>query len=97
MISVSHLTALDASPEAFLDHAAAAGFDAVSPQADLVCLGEMGIANTTTAAAVAAALFGGGLPIIAEGTVIGGIGVSGASADQDEDCAQAGLGAIGLG
>ena len=43
------------------------------------------------------ALFGGGLPIIAEGTVIGGIGVSGASADQDEDCAQAGLGAIGLG
>jgi len=36
------------------------GFDAVSPQADLVCLGEMVIGNTTAAAALAAALFGGG-------------------------------------
>ncbi|WP_274424604.1 nicotinate-nucleotide--dimethylbenzimidazole phosphoribosyltransferase [Chelativorans sp. YIM 93263] len=35
------------------------GFDAVSDDADLICLGEMGIGNTTTAAAVAAALFGG--------------------------------------
>jgi nicotinate-nucleotide--dimethylbenzimidazole phosphoribosyltransferase len=40
--------------------AAATGYDAVSPQSDLVCLGEMGIGNTTAAAAVAAALFGGG-------------------------------------
>ena len=37
-----------------------AGYEAVSPQCDLVCLGEMGIGNTTAAAAVAAALFGGG-------------------------------------
>lgn len=29
LVSVSHLTALDAAPEAFIDHAAAAGFDAV--------------------------------------------------------------------
>jgi nicotinate-nucleotide--dimethylbenzimidazole phosphoribosyltransferase len=36
------------------------GFDAVTPDADLVCLGEMGIGNTTAAAALAAALFGGG-------------------------------------
>jgi len=36
------------------------GFAAVSPEADLVCLGEMGIGNTTAAAALAAALFGGG-------------------------------------
>ncbi len=36
------------------------GYDAVSPEADLVCLGEMGIGNTTAAAAIAAALFGGG-------------------------------------
>ncbi|NHO19894.1 nicotinate-nucleotide--dimethylbenzimidazole phosphoribosyltransferase [Acetobacter oeni] len=35
------------------------GFSAVDPQADLVCLGEMGIGNTTTASALAAALFGG--------------------------------------
>ena len=45
--------------ETFLT-AVAAGYDAVSPDADLVCLGEMGIGNTTAAAAVAAALFGGG-------------------------------------
>ena len=40
--------------------AVAVGHDAVSPQADLICLGEMGIGNTTAAAAIAAALFGGG-------------------------------------
>ncbi|HLN07778.1 MAG TPA: nicotinate-nucleotide--dimethylbenzimidazole phosphoribosyltransferase [Xanthobacteraceae bacterium] len=38
----------------------ATGHEAVSPEADLVCLGEMGIGNTTAAAAMAAALFGGG-------------------------------------
>jgi nicotinate-nucleotide--dimethylbenzimidazole phosphoribosyltransferase len=37
-----------------------AGFEAVSPECDLICLGEMGIGNTTAAAAIAAALFGGG-------------------------------------
>jgi nicotinate-nucleotide--dimethylbenzimidazole phosphoribosyltransferase len=37
-----------------------AGSAAVSPDADLICLGEMGIGNTTAAAALAAALFGGG-------------------------------------
>jgi nicotinate-nucleotide--dimethylbenzimidazole phosphoribosyltransferase len=35
------------------------GHDAVDPQTDLLCLGEMGIGNTTAAAALAAALFGG--------------------------------------
>jgi len=35
------------------------GYDAVPPETDLVCLGEMGIGNTTAAAALAAALFGG--------------------------------------
>jgi nicotinate-nucleotide--dimethylbenzimidazole phosphoribosyltransferase len=40
--------------------AIATGYDAVSPQCDLVCLGEMGIGNTTAAAAIAAGLFGGG-------------------------------------
>jgi nicotinate-nucleotide--dimethylbenzimidazole phosphoribosyltransferase len=43
----------------FLD-AVAAGYEALSPEADLVVLGEMGIGNTTAAAAIAAALFGGG-------------------------------------
>src|SRR5580658_8879525 len=40
--------------------AVASGYDAVSPDSDLICLGEMGIGNTTAAAAIAAALFGGG-------------------------------------
>jgi nicotinate-nucleotide--dimethylbenzimidazole phosphoribosyltransferase len=44
---------------AFL-RAAAAGYDSVPADADLVCLGEMGIGNTTAAATIAAALFGGG-------------------------------------
>ena len=35
------------------------GFASVAPDADLVCLGEMGIGNTTVASALAAALFGG--------------------------------------
>lgn len=40
--------------------AVATGYEAVSASADLVCLGEMGIGNTTVAGAIAAALFGGG-------------------------------------
>jgi nicotinate-nucleotide--dimethylbenzimidazole phosphoribosyltransferase len=62
--------ALDAPTEDFteapaMDDAAfltavATGYDAVAPDADLVCLGEMGIGNTTAAAVLAAALFGGG-------------------------------------
>jgi uncharacterized protein GlcG (DUF336 family) len=41
-------------------------------------------------------VFGGGLPISENGQLIGGIGVSGGSAEQDEECARAGLRAIGL-
>ena len=40
-------------------------------------------------------VFGGGLPIRAGGVLIGGIGVSGASEAQDEECARAALDAIG--
>src|SRR5947209_14559309 len=40
--------------------AVTAGYEAVSAGADLVCLGEMGIGNTTAAAAMAAGLFGSG-------------------------------------
>jgi uncharacterized protein GlcG (DUF336 family) len=36
----------------------------------------------------------GGLPIFVEGKVIGGVGVSGVTGDQDEQCAKAGLGAM---
>jgi nicotinate-nucleotide--dimethylbenzimidazole phosphoribosyltransferase len=50
----------EAMGEAEFVEAVATGFAAVSPNADLVCLGEMGIGNTTAASALAAALFGGG-------------------------------------
>jgi nicotinate-nucleotide--dimethylbenzimidazole phosphoribosyltransferase len=39
--------------------AVSAGYAAVEPGTDLLCLGEMGIGNTTAAAALAAGLFGG--------------------------------------
>ncbi len=41
-------------------------------------------------------MFGGGLPLEEKGQRIGGIGVSGGSAEQDEICAQAGIAALGL-
>ncbi len=40
-------------------------------------------------------LAGGGLPIILEGTLIGGVGASGGTEAEDIDCAQVGLDAIG--
>lgn len=40
--------------------AVSTGYDAVGDDLDLVCFGEMGIGNTTPAAAISAALFGGG-------------------------------------
>jgi nicotinate-nucleotide--dimethylbenzimidazole phosphoribosyltransferase len=46
------------TPDSFAT-AVTAGFDAVRAETDLLCLGEMGIGNTTVAAALAAALFGG--------------------------------------
>jgi nicotinate-nucleotide--dimethylbenzimidazole phosphoribosyltransferase len=52
---------------AFLD-AVGAGYDAVPQDADLVVLGEMGIGNTTSAAALAGALFGGGARFAGRGT-----------------------------
>jgi uncharacterized protein GlcG (DUF336 family) len=41
-------------------------------------------------------VFGGGLPVTVGDDWIGGIGVSGASEEQDEQCARAGLAALGL-
>lgn len=41
-------------------------------------------------------VFGGGLPMREQGVLIGGIGVSGGSAEQDEACALAALVALGL-
>ncbi len=52
-------TVAPAMSEAKFLAAVQAGMDAVPENADLICLGEMGIGNTTAAAAVSAALFGG--------------------------------------
>ncbi len=40
-------------------------------------------------------VFGGGFPIVLEGEMVGGIGVSGAHYSQDMECARAALQAIG--
>jgi nicotinate-nucleotide--dimethylbenzimidazole phosphoribosyltransferase len=59
----------------FLD-AVGAGYDAVAAESDLVCLGEMGIGNTTAAAAVAAVLFGGaGADWVGRGTGVDDAGL----------------------
>ena len=41
-------------------------------------------------------VFAGGLPVHVDGQVVGAIGVSGAAADVDRACAQAGIAAVGL-
>ena len=41
-----------------------------------------------------ATLVGGGLPIVADGEIIGGIGVGGGKVDEDVACSQAGLDAL---
>lgn len=41
-------------------------------------------------------VFAGGVPIVVDGEVVGGLGVSGGPAEVDKACAQAGLAAAGL-
>ncbi|WP_419730020.1 nicotinate-nucleotide--dimethylbenzimidazole phosphoribosyltransferase [Lichenicola sp.] len=59
LVPTDDITRADAMSEAGFIAAVATGFAAVAPGLDLLCVGEMGIGNTTTAAALAAALFGG--------------------------------------
>jgi nicotinate-nucleotide--dimethylbenzimidazole phosphoribosyltransferase len=54
------LTAGPAMDDGAFLAAVSTGYDAVTDDTDLVCFGEMGIGNTTPAAAISAALFGGG-------------------------------------
>jgi nicotinate-nucleotide--dimethylbenzimidazole phosphoribosyltransferase len=56
---VADFTAQAAMTEAEVVASLATGWDAVDPAADLLVTGEMGIGNTTSAAALACALFGG--------------------------------------
>jgi nicotinate-nucleotide--dimethylbenzimidazole phosphoribosyltransferase len=67
--------------------AAAYGMMAVEPGIDLLCLGEMGIANTTAASAIAAALFGGS----AADWTGPGTGVAGAVLQRKTEVVAAGL------
>lgn len=41
-------------------------------------------------------ILAGGVPIVEDGHIIGGVGVSGASEEEDTACARAGLRAVGL-
>jgi nicotinate-nucleotide--dimethylbenzimidazole phosphoribosyltransferase len=76
-----------AMDEAECAKAMAYGMMAVESGLDLLCLGEMGIANTTSAAALACALFGGGA---AEWTGPG-TGVSGAALQRKAEVVAAGV------
>ncbi|MEM7295871.1 MAG: nicotinate-nucleotide--dimethylbenzimidazole phosphoribosyltransferase, partial [Pseudomonadota bacterium] len=80
-------TLAPAMDEADCVAALAHGWDAVSQQADVLVVGEMGIANTTSAAAVAAALFGGG----ADRWVGRGTGVDDAGLAMKREVVAAGL------
>lgn len=80
-------TAAPAMSEAEVASALATGWAAVDPKADLVVTGEMGIGNTTVAAAIAAALCGG-----AAGDWTGrGTGVDDAGLARKTEVVQAGL------
>lgn len=57
-----------AMTEAEFLEAVATGYEDITPEADLVVLGEMGIGNTTAAAALSGALFGGGARFAGLGT-----------------------------
>lgn len=58
--ATADFTTEPAMAEAEFCAAVSMGYQAVPELTDLICLGEMGIGNTTPAAAIAAALFGGG-------------------------------------
>lgn len=66
-----------ALPEAELLAALNSGWAAVDPLADLLVVGEMGIGNTTAAAAIAAALYGGGAEMwVGRGTGVDDAGLA---------------------
>ena len=70
-------TAMPAMTEAETVAALRAGWDAVDPKADLLVVGEMGIGNTTVAAALAAALLGGsGAEWVGRGTGVDNAGLA---------------------
>lgn len=80
-------TVAPAMDEAEFLEAVTTGFEAVNRETDLLAIGEMGIGNTTTAAAIAASLFGG-----PAGNWTGrGTGVDDAGLDRKTQAVEAGL------
>ena len=70
-------TVQPAMSEADCVQAFAAGMAAVDPDLDLICVGEMGIANTTSAAALCGLLFGGAaVDWVGPGTGVAGDGLA---------------------
>lgn len=51
--------------------------------------------NTTSGGRVV--VYAGGLPLFADGSLVGGLGVSGGTGEQDEACARTAVAACGLG
>ncbi len=49
--------------------------------------------NTTNGGRIV--IFGGSIPLMREGEVVGSVGVSGGTVDQDQEVAEAGVGAFG--
>lgn len=80
-------TVAPAMSEETCARAMAYGMMAVEPGLDLLCLGEMGIANTTSAAAIALALFGG----TADDWTGPGTGVAGAALARKTEAVAAGV------
>ena len=76
-----------AMSEAACVAAIASGMAAVEEDVDLLCLGEMGIANTTSAAALSCALFGGA----AAGWVGAGTGVDDAGVERKRAAVEAAM------
>ncbi len=71
----------------------AASFGVATDQwADIV--GDDGILRLGLAVRPRFVIVGGGVPLLADGEVVGGVGVSGATAEQDAACARAGAAAL---
>lgn len=77
LASTADFTTAPAMTEAAFLEAVRTGYDAVPRACDLLCLGEMGIGNTTAASALAAGLFGGsGADWAGRGTGLDATGVA---------------------
>lgn len=85
--ATADFTEQDAMTEADMMAALLVGWGAVDPKADLLVPGEMGIGNTTAAAAIACALFGGA----PEDWVGRGTGVDDAGLARKADAVRAGV------